>query len=222
MRAPPCPVYNTAKRSGKAGFKLTLGVVKWLAEAPNQTRRDKSMNPAPMSLYYDVSRVVAPKRIALAGAEEAAAETQAQLAEKKEKLAEVVAKLEEITQQYKNIVKEKDQLEREYNECLRRMDLAQKLIGEDEVGDVDAAGPKAELHACPQVQATAQAQVVRGLSHELNAVQRTSPCLFVAQQKPKPHPLVEGGAIVGQMKSRESLGQCRPLGTVQGGQPRLA
>ena len=51
MRAPPCPVYNTAKRSGKAGFKLTLGVVKWLAEAPNQKRRDNSMNPAPMSMY---------------------------------------------------------------------------------------------------------------------------------------------------------------------------
>eukprot|EP00966_Prymnesium_polylepis_P257875 5956968-Prymnesium_polylepis.2 len=94
--------------------KAAMGLCKWVRA---------------LVLYYDVSRVVGPKRIALAHSEEAMAETQAQLEEKKQSLVAVTAKLEQLTQRYTNVVKEKERLEREYNDCLRRMDHAQRLIG---------------------------------------------------------------------------------------------
>ena len=94
--------------------KAAMGLCKWVRA---------------MMLYYDVSKVVGPKRIALAHAEEAAAATQAELEEKKQALAALIAKLEQLTLQYASVVKEKEQLEKDYNDCLRRMDHANRLIG---------------------------------------------------------------------------------------------
>ncbi|XP_066265765.1 dynein axonemal heavy chain 1-like isoform X2 [Branchiostoma lanceolatum] len=82
-----------------------------------------------MHKYHFVAKSVAPKRAALAGAQEDLARTQAILEKAKAQLAEVEEGIATLQAKYEECVAKKEELEQKCDECEQRLVRADKLIG---------------------------------------------------------------------------------------------
>ncbi|KAJ3210279.1 Dynein heavy chain 7, axonemal [Dinochytrium kinnereticum] len=82
-----------------------------------------------MESYDRVAKVVAPKQIALAHAEEELATTLAGLAEKRATLKAVQDRLEALNDNLRALGEKKDRLEKDVKSCEEQLDRAQKLLG---------------------------------------------------------------------------------------------
>ncbi|XP_018647275.1 dynein heavy chain, putative [Schistosoma mansoni] len=82
-----------------------------------------------MEQYDRVAKIVAPKRVKLAEAEEELAENMACLKKTQDALAEVEAKLENLQNQLESTQNEKKRLEDEVSNCATKLERATKLIG---------------------------------------------------------------------------------------------
>jgi len=82
-----------------------------------------------MEIYDRVAKVVAPKKAALAQAEEKLRVASEQLATKKAQLKEVQDLLNELNEQFKQVNEKKISLQNQVEECSKRLDRAEKLIG---------------------------------------------------------------------------------------------
>ncbi|KAJ3118419.1 Dynein heavy chain 7, axonemal [Phlyctochytrium bullatum] len=82
-----------------------------------------------MESYDRVAKVVAPKQIALAHAEEELAVTLAGLAEKRATLKAVQDRLEALNDNLRALAEKKDKLEKDVKNCEEQLDRAQKLLG---------------------------------------------------------------------------------------------
>ncbi len=82
-----------------------------------------------MHTYHFVAIGVAPKRAALAAAEQQLGEARAKLAAAEEQLAAVMKKIHDLETSYDNAVAKKQELEEEMRRCQIRLDSAMKLIG---------------------------------------------------------------------------------------------
>lgn len=82
-----------------------------------------------MMIYNQVAKVVEPKREALRQAEAQVAEAKALLQQKKEALQGIIDKLEALEKQYEATIAEKASLEAQVDDCTKRLDRAQRLIG---------------------------------------------------------------------------------------------
>ncbi|XP_078663939.1 dynein axonemal heavy chain 1-like [Branchiostoma floridae x Branchiostoma belcheri] len=82
-----------------------------------------------MHKYHFVAKSVAPKRAALAGAQEDLARTQAILEKAKAQLAEVEEGIATLQAKYEECVAKKEELEQKCDECEQRLIRADKLIG---------------------------------------------------------------------------------------------
>jgi len=81
-----------------------------------------------MASYDRVAKVVAPKRIALAEAEEAFAKVEGELKAKQADLKEVMDRLHDLESQLEQSMQKKISLEREVEECKQKLERAEKLI----------------------------------------------------------------------------------------------
>ncbi|KAF5830265.1 dynein heavy chain, N-terminal region 2-domain-containing protein [Dunaliella salina] len=81
-----------------------------------------------MASYDRVAKVVAPKRIALAEAEEAFAKVEGELKAKQADLKEVMDRLHDLESQLEQSMQKKISLEREVEECRQKLERAEKLI----------------------------------------------------------------------------------------------
>uniref|UniRef100_H2Z3M7 Dynein axonemal heavy chain 7 n=1 Tax=Ciona savignyi TaxID=51511 RepID=H2Z3M7_CIOSA len=82
-----------------------------------------------MEVYDRVAKVVAPKKIKLAAAEQSLSETMAVLNAKRAELKEVQDRLAELQFNFKTATEKKQQLEFQVDLCSKKLDRAQKLIG---------------------------------------------------------------------------------------------
>ncbi|KAJ3106842.1 Dynein heavy chain 7, axonemal [Phlyctochytrium planicorne] len=82
-----------------------------------------------MESYDRVAKVVAPKQIALAHAEEELAVTLAGLAEKRATLKAVQDRLEALNDNLRALGEKKERLEKDVKSCEEQLDRAQKLLG---------------------------------------------------------------------------------------------
>ncbi|XP_019627758.1 PREDICTED: dynein heavy chain 1, axonemal-like isoform X2 [Branchiostoma belcheri] len=82
-----------------------------------------------MHKYHFVAKSVAPKRAALAGAQEDLARTQAILEKAKAQLAEVEEGIATLQAKYEECVAKEEELEQKCDECEQRLIRADKLIG---------------------------------------------------------------------------------------------
>ncbi|KAI8840277.1 hypothetical protein BC829DRAFT_446998 [Chytridium lagenaria] len=82
-----------------------------------------------MESYDRVAKVVAPKQIALAKAEDELAVTMAGLAEKRATLKAVQDRLEALNDNLRALGEKKDRLEKDVKSCEEQLDRAQKLLG---------------------------------------------------------------------------------------------
>ena len=82
-----------------------------------------------MMIYNQVAKVVGPKRAALKQAEATVAEATALLKEKKDALQAIIDKLSALEKQYEATIEEKASLEAQVDDCTKRLDRAQRLIG---------------------------------------------------------------------------------------------
>ncbi|KAJ1555349.1 Dynein heavy chain 7, axonemal [Nowakowskiella sp. JEL0078] len=82
-----------------------------------------------MEAYDRVAKVVAPKQIALAHAEEELAETMAGLQEKRSQLKAVMDRLQALRDNLQQLAEKKERLLKEVKSCEEQLDRAQKLLG---------------------------------------------------------------------------------------------
>ena len=82
-----------------------------------------------MMIYNEVAKVVGPKREALREAEGVLLASQAMLREKQQLLRSVIEKLKALEERYEATIDEKASLEAQVDDCTRRLDRAQRLIG---------------------------------------------------------------------------------------------
>jgi dynein heavy chain len=82
-----------------------------------------------MEIYDRVAKVVAPKKEKLKEAQQSLKETMAVLNEKRAELKEVEDRLATLKQQFEEKTKEKELLENQVENCARKLERAEKLIG---------------------------------------------------------------------------------------------
>ncbi|XP_053383461.1 dynein axonemal heavy chain 3-like [Mercenaria mercenaria] len=82
-----------------------------------------------MDIYDKVAKVVAPKKIKLAGAESELAVQMDKLNEKRAQLKEVADKLQALNDEFETMTKKKKELEDNIDLCSKKLDRAEKLIG---------------------------------------------------------------------------------------------
>jgi dynein heavy chain len=81
-----------------------------------------------MFIYNKIAKVVEPKRIALAGAEESLASAESNLAEKMAALDVIVKQLQSLTDQFDTTIAEKNRLKALVDDCEKKLDRATRLI----------------------------------------------------------------------------------------------
>ena len=82
-----------------------------------------------MEIYDRVAKVVAPKKIKLKEAESSLAETMKILNEKRAELKEVEDRLASLQDQFKEMTEKKEKLEFQVDQCAKKLERAEKLIG---------------------------------------------------------------------------------------------
>lgn len=82
-----------------------------------------------MEIYDRVAKIVAPKKIALAGAERELQTQMEKLNEKKEELMIILNKLQKLNDYFAEKSKEKKNLEDEIDNCEKKLIRAEKLLG---------------------------------------------------------------------------------------------
>lgn len=108
----PNPDFNPDAAKGASA--AAEGVCKWVLA---------------MSTYDRVAKVVAPKKLQLAGAEAEFAEVTLQLKAKQAELAEVLAKLKKLEDTLEDLIRKKEQLEAQVQDCKDKLERAEQLIG---------------------------------------------------------------------------------------------
>ena len=82
-----------------------------------------------MEIYDRVAKVVAPKKIKLAEAQQSLKETMEVLNAKRSELKEVEDRLASLKSQFEEKTKEKEVLEQQVDTCAKKLERAEKLIG---------------------------------------------------------------------------------------------